>query len=676
MAYYEKTFYQYDADRVVACLPSIHQLRHIHEAILMCGPTYVYAQWCMERVNGMITSCIKSKTKPDENIATIIELDIHCSLLPYVIGGLDSITAKRDSFCGKDGRLLLHKVFRHYVRNNELEIRDDADEEDDLEHAPATGTKQKELDPNKLHPLVLESFLTSEELDMEQLQAEFGPVSPADIRRAIKRIGDVTLVNRVSVKPGRCLLNAEELEQLLRFLREYYPDRSASEIDNLFIDPNRPAKGMPTLLREGRYSPAIQIQKWKNVRFENATRLADFVIDRRVVRICGSHYPRENRTRSASFFEFSTDTSRRLGSHTAGDHNRSASSHPLSSNYRREFGEAKFFLTVDIDWELVSGDHDTFQAVRGRELYLSCISPIAVDFKDGLTIVKRKAKAERSNNSSTNNRKYIQPTRWIDVEDFVDIVGLVYCKSEEYVCWRDGCWDPVVRRKTRPLIWRYHHPIDYAGIVAESDGDFDIWDNIMADAEDQHAPLPTNDDDEYDMVAEQDRSRPATGSVDLPEIQGRSDFNSSSTSHPPNNSAVNAKLSNADAAVGHGALPVPLVTKKPWPRRLVASPKGPRIIKLGFSAPIDGSTSSGTDGLEEDASTTEDELPLRPRSKGHPNGSSTSATRSINQEVSSNNHTSDQIVLAPRTLRNSSATPWALRPPRPDPLPPPDDLFE
>ncbi|RPA74662.1 hypothetical protein BJ508DRAFT_215155, partial [Ascobolus immersus RN42] len=48
--YYERTFYRYDADRVSACLPTIHQLRHVHEAILICGPMFVYAQWSMERV--------------------------------------------------------------------------------------------------------------------------------------------------------------------------------------------------------------------------------------------------------------------------------------------------------------------------------------------------------------------------------------------------------------------------------------------------------------------------------------------------------------------------------------------------------------------------------------------------------------------------------------------------
>ncbi|RPA73756.1 hypothetical protein BJ508DRAFT_215961 [Ascobolus immersus RN42] len=41
VAYYEKTFYRYNVDRISACLPTIHQLRHIHEAILNCGPTYV-----------------------------------------------------------------------------------------------------------------------------------------------------------------------------------------------------------------------------------------------------------------------------------------------------------------------------------------------------------------------------------------------------------------------------------------------------------------------------------------------------------------------------------------------------------------------------------------------------------------------------------------------------------
>ncbi|RPA72439.1 hypothetical protein BJ508DRAFT_195545, partial [Ascobolus immersus RN42] len=47
--YYEEEFYRFDADRVSACLPTIHQLRHIHEAILYWGPTYVYAQWAVER---------------------------------------------------------------------------------------------------------------------------------------------------------------------------------------------------------------------------------------------------------------------------------------------------------------------------------------------------------------------------------------------------------------------------------------------------------------------------------------------------------------------------------------------------------------------------------------------------------------------------------------------------
>ncbi|RPA71337.1 hypothetical protein BJ508DRAFT_218146, partial [Ascobolus immersus RN42] len=66
--YYEKEFYRHDADRISACLPTIHQLRHIHDALRMCGPTFVYAQWCMERINGNITSSVKSRENPDANI--------------------------------------------------------------------------------------------------------------------------------------------------------------------------------------------------------------------------------------------------------------------------------------------------------------------------------------------------------------------------------------------------------------------------------------------------------------------------------------------------------------------------------------------------------------------------------------------------------------------------------
>ncbi|RPA76541.1 hypothetical protein BJ508DRAFT_199973, partial [Ascobolus immersus RN42] len=47
--YYEREFYCYDLDRVHACQPVIHQLRHIADAIRFAGPLYVYAQWSMER---------------------------------------------------------------------------------------------------------------------------------------------------------------------------------------------------------------------------------------------------------------------------------------------------------------------------------------------------------------------------------------------------------------------------------------------------------------------------------------------------------------------------------------------------------------------------------------------------------------------------------------------------
>lgn len=122
--YYEKEIYKYDADRVVACLPSIHQLRHVADAIRAAGPTFVYAQWCMERVNGMITSSVKSRSRPDENIATTVEIDILCSLLPFVTTGMDTLLARKN-FLDIDGRLKLHTLFRHYVRHNKYELDDD-----------------------------------------------------------------------------------------------------------------------------------------------------------------------------------------------------------------------------------------------------------------------------------------------------------------------------------------------------------------------------------------------------------------------------------------------------------------------------------------------------------------------------------------------------------------------
>jgi hypothetical protein len=83
--YYERRFYQEKWDHLRVCLPTFHQLLHIHEALTAIGPMYVYWQWPMERLCGMITQTAKSKVAANQNMANVMVQDEQINHLPYVL---------------------------------------------------------------------------------------------------------------------------------------------------------------------------------------------------------------------------------------------------------------------------------------------------------------------------------------------------------------------------------------------------------------------------------------------------------------------------------------------------------------------------------------------------------------------------------------------------------------
>lgn len=434
----------------------------------------------------MITSLVKSKQKPDENIATIIEIDIQSSLLPFVIPGMQTVLAKQ-AYSDADGRLLIPKIFRAYVRNgvDQMGIDDeDTDAEGDYgDQSTGRPHTQRRKDPlgddgqGRLHPAVVESVLTSEldedfALDREQIEQEFGVrLTDADIRRAIRRIGDVRMVDKVRmVKRTDQILNQLEYAALRKFIKAYFGDEKGSKFDFLFqwdasdpvatgLDSNQATpdiqdpKNQPLL--NGRHHPLVTFTKWKNVMFETESKMADFVVDQRRVRICGSEHQSKKRVRSAALFEFSTDGSINSGAHTAGSYTERASS--SRSSHPREFAEALFFLTVDFNWDLLSAEEQDELAVGAlpKAFYLTYCHPMTVRREDSLTIVGREPQPRSSTKAGDARARKYKKKRWIDVDDMVDIVGLLYCRQEEYICWRDGSWDPVDRSTKHPLIWRF-----------------------------------------------------------------------------------------------------------------------------------------------------------------------------------------------------------------------------
>lgn len=540
VAYYEKTFYRYDVDRILACLPTIHQLRHVHEALRDCGPSFLYAQWCIERINRLITQAIRSKGKPNENVATKLELDTHCSLLPYVIPDMETVIA-RDSFTDKDGRLLLPKLLRHMVlssMNSRKGTSIGPTHEAGGPLVPGVGKPQfgtgmgtrcytnntfkaKEQDAGKLNSVVLESILTdydnpgwtdehqamiqSFSMSIEDIQREFGidALTNTDMRRALRRIGDVVVIDQVGLRQGGQLLEPDEYDSLLQYLRHYFTmGQSTSgnsgnspvnlaDVDDLFRwedeeGVHRGGFGYSGPFFKGQHHESLNFQKWRNIRFEKLLKIGDYLVDRRVVRICGSRYPRMNKTRSSSFFEFSLDPSITSGgTHTAGQE-RASCSFPGSKGIR-EFAEALFFVTFE---------------VREKTFFLCYASPLVVRFEEGLTIVER-ARSRQAGDAAgvrgRNNRRYA-PNCWLDVEDFVDLIGLIRCEEEDYVCWRDACWDAVERIRLDPLVW------DTVGDSDASDLDGCTGANDMAfvmDSDDEEQEFDTSGSSDSDSESTQ-----------------------------------------------------------------------------------------------------------------------------------------------------------------------------
>jgi hypothetical protein len=83
--YYEGRFYQQQWERLRVCLPTMHQLLHMYESLTAIGPSYIYWQWPMERLCGMITQTAKSRSAANQNIANSMVQDEQMNYLAYVL---------------------------------------------------------------------------------------------------------------------------------------------------------------------------------------------------------------------------------------------------------------------------------------------------------------------------------------------------------------------------------------------------------------------------------------------------------------------------------------------------------------------------------------------------------------------------------------------------------------
>jgi Transposase family tnp2 len=69
---YEELYYQYDEQRINACLPTFHLLLHLSESLSNCGPAWVFWQFPCERVCGMLKPMVKSRVFSNRNLSLAI----------------------------------------------------------------------------------------------------------------------------------------------------------------------------------------------------------------------------------------------------------------------------------------------------------------------------------------------------------------------------------------------------------------------------------------------------------------------------------------------------------------------------------------------------------------------------------------------------------------------------
>lgn len=114
--YYERRYYNWRWERLPACLPVIHQVLHVAQGIRWAGPMYVYWQWPMERVCGMIAATAKSRVAANRNMAISMALNERRNHLPYVV----SFPAADVGFEDADGNILLHQLFAKRLRSDRM----------------------------------------------------------------------------------------------------------------------------------------------------------------------------------------------------------------------------------------------------------------------------------------------------------------------------------------------------------------------------------------------------------------------------------------------------------------------------------------------------------------------------------------------------------------------------
>jgi hypothetical protein len=74
LEYYEQRYYALQFDRLPACLPVFHQHAHVADYLDIVGPMWVYSQWVMERMCGLMVHNARNRYTANRNMEINLQL--------------------------------------------------------------------------------------------------------------------------------------------------------------------------------------------------------------------------------------------------------------------------------------------------------------------------------------------------------------------------------------------------------------------------------------------------------------------------------------------------------------------------------------------------------------------------------------------------------------------------
>jgi hypothetical protein len=84
LEYYEHRYYAMQFDRLPACLPVFHQLAHVADFLNILGPMWVYSQWVMERMCGLMVRNARNHYTANRNMEINLLLQEQRNVIPYL----------------------------------------------------------------------------------------------------------------------------------------------------------------------------------------------------------------------------------------------------------------------------------------------------------------------------------------------------------------------------------------------------------------------------------------------------------------------------------------------------------------------------------------------------------------------------------------------------------------